>query len=148
MTLYEWYLRPCHAVDNSLCVYPFLPNKYEMLFELPSERCSCTTSLKTSSSIISQRYSLSSSLSFHFSGSKCQNSCNASNLCFSFFPRQFCLSGGDTFESVVISEAGINPVSSCSRRSSRLFVRMSLETMTPLPLHGQSRREWVSHEVS
>jgi len=76
------YLR--YAKVKKVLLYPFLPNKYEMQSDLPSARCACTTSLKTSSSIISQRYSLSSSLSFHFWGSKCQNSCKASNLCFSF----------------------------------------------------------------
>src|ERR1700738_96839 len=37
-------------------LYPFLPNKYEMQFDLPSARCACTTSLKTSSSITQQKY--------------------------------------------------------------------------------------------
>ena len=83
MSWLPWrYLR--YTKVKKIILYPFLPNKYEMQFDVPSARCACTTSLKTSSSIISQRYSLSSSLSFHFLGSICQNSCKASNLCFSF----------------------------------------------------------------
>src|SRR5579859_4028083 len=62
---------------------PFFPNKYVIpARSLSPESCISTTCLRISSSITSQINSLSSSLSFHARGSKCQNSCNASNLCF------------------------------------------------------------------
>jgi len=66
------------------CSYPFFtPNKYEIEpCALSSERSRSITLLKIPSSTTSHRNSSSSSLSFHFLGSKCQNSCNASNLCF------------------------------------------------------------------
>ena len=66
------------------CSYPlFTPNKYEIEpCALSSERSRSITLLKIPSSTTSHRNSSSSSLSFHFLGSKCQNSCNASNLCF------------------------------------------------------------------
>lgn len=61
----------------------WMPNKYEMPPSPESlDKCFWTTSRSMSSVMISQRYSSSLSLSFHWCGSKCQNSCNASNLCF------------------------------------------------------------------
>jgi hypothetical protein len=60
-----------------------MPNTYEMLPSLESlDKCVSKTCRRVSSEMMSHKYASSSSLSFHFHGSKCQNSCSASNLCF------------------------------------------------------------------
>lgn len=79
---FTWY---DSKLVSSPCKYQFpllTPNKYEMLQGLSFERYVSTTFLNTSSWIMSHKKLLSSSLSLYRWGSKCQNSCNASNLCF------------------------------------------------------------------
>jgi hypothetical protein len=113
--------------------YPvFMPNKYATPSP-PLENCLSTTPLKTSSVITSHKNSSSSSRSFHRCGSKCQNSCSASNFAF--------------FTSGLYCDAGRNPGSSSSSLSVGSTLRRSLSTTTPFPVHGQSRRSWVLHGV-
>jgi hypothetical protein len=95
---------------------------------------------------MSHKKSLSSSLSLNRWGSKCQNSCNASNLCF-FYVSDSKLSR-NTSGSPFNCEAGRNPNSSSSSTVSCSLVKSSFSTTTPFPLQGQSRRSWVSQADS
>ena len=80
-------ISPCSKSDPLLT-----PNKYDIpVFSLSVEkRFFSVTVRKTGSAITSQRYSSSACPSFHPHVSKCQYSCNASNLCF------FCLVNSDS----------------------------------------------------
>lgn len=72
-------ISPCSKSDPLLT-----PNKYDIPVFSPSveKRFFSVTVRKTGSAITSQRYSSSVCSSFHPHVSKCQYSCNASNLCF------------------------------------------------------------------
>jgi len=126
-------------------VYPvFMPNRYAMPPSFPLSKFFSTILLKRSSSTISQRNSSSLSLAFHPYGSKCQNSCNASNLYF-FYPSTTSHER-HTLLSSLSWEANVNPVSFSDDSSSS--ESNSRSTRIPFPSQGQSNKSCVSQLIS